>query len=158
LLICVAGKGPLGLFFHDTKMTGRSWENPGGGAASVNRQEQTLRMAGADFSVVRATGSDNAGSLPVKCNVPPQTLDAIAAGNPNSGYDRSPGRMGSGTTEDATRIGCIQETLPHTVAVRTGRAFVANLVRSRRLELPRGYPHKHLKLARLPFRHDRNVV
>jgi hypothetical protein len=32
------------------------------------------------------------------------------------------------------------------------------LVRSRRLELPRGYPHKHLKLARLPFRHDRTVV
>jgi hypothetical protein len=31
-------------------------------------------------------------------------------------------------------------------------------VRSRRLELPRGYPHKHLKLARLPFRHDRTVV
>jgi hypothetical protein len=30
-------------------------------------------------------------------------------------------------------------------------------VRSRRLELPRGYPHKHLKLARLPFRHDRIV-
>jgi hypothetical protein len=29
------------------------------------------------------------------------------------------------------------------------------LVRSRRLELPRGFPHKHLKLARLPFRHDR---
>jgi hypothetical protein len=28
-------------------------------------------------------------------------------------------------------------------------------VRSRRLELPRGFPHKHLKLARLPFRHDR---
>ena len=27
-----------------------------------------------------------------------------------------------------------------------------------KLELPRGYPHKHLKLARLPFRHDRNVV
>ena len=27
--------------------------------------------------------------------------------------------------------------------------------RSRRLELPRGCPHKHLKLARLPFRHDR---
>ena len=33
----------------------------------------------------------------------------------------------------------------------------ASLVRSRRLELPRGYPHKHLKLARLPFRHDRIV-
>jgi hypothetical protein len=33
-----------------------------------------------------------------------------------------------------------------------------NLVRSRRLELPRGYPHKHLKLARLPFRHDRTEV
>jgi hypothetical protein len=32
------------------------------------------------------------------------------------------------------------------------------MVRSRRLELPRGYPHKHLKLARLPFRHDRTVV
>ncbi len=30
-----------------------------------------------------------------------------------------------------------------------------SLVRSRRLELPRGFPHKHLKLARLPFRHDR---
>ena len=29
-------------------------------------------------------------------------------------------------------------------------------MRSRRLELPRGYPHKHLKLARLPFRHDRS--
>jgi hypothetical protein len=29
------------------------------------------------------------------------------------------------------------------------------LVRSRRLELPQGFPHKHLKLARLPFRHDR---
>src|SRR5690348_17040543 len=28
-------------------------------------------------------------------------------------------------------------------------------MRSRRLELPRGFPHKHLKLARLPFRHDR---
>jgi hypothetical protein len=36
--------------------------------------------------------------------------------------------------------------------------LVADLVRSRRLELPRGYPHKHLKLARLPFRHDRIVV
>ena len=32
------------------------------------------------------------------------------------------------------------------------------LVRSRRLELPRGYPHKHLKLARLPFRHDRTMA
>jgi hypothetical protein len=31
------------------------------------------------------------------------------------------------------------------------------MVRSRRLELPRGCPHKHLKLARLPFRHDRIV-
>jgi hypothetical protein len=30
-------------------------------------------------------------------------------------------------------------------------------MRSRRLELPRGFPHKHLKLARLPFRHDRTV-
>jgi hypothetical protein len=30
-------------------------------------------------------------------------------------------------------------------------------MRSRRLELPRGFPHKHLKLARLPFRHDRIV-
>jgi hypothetical protein len=31
------------------------------------------------------------------------------------------------------------------------------MVRSRRLELPQGFPHKHLKLARLPFRHDRIV-
>ena len=30
-------------------------------------------------------------------------------------------------------------------------------MRSRKLELPRGFPHKHLKLARLPFRHDRTV-
>ena len=30
-------------------------------------------------------------------------------------------------------------------------------MRSRRLELPQGFPHKHLKLARLPFRHDRIV-
>ena len=34
---------------------------------------------------------------------------------------------------------------------------LASLVRSRRLELPQGFPHKHLKLARLPFRHDRIV-
>ena len=31
-------------------------------------------------------------------------------------------------------------------------------MRSRRLELPQGFPHKHLKLARLPFRHDRIVM
>jgi hypothetical protein len=31
-----------------------------------------------------------------------------------------------------------------------------NLVRSRRLELPWGFPHQHLKLARIPFRHDRD--
>lgn len=30
-----------------------------------------------------------------------------------------------------------------------------SLVRPRRLELPQGFPHKHLKLARLPFRHGR---
>ena len=64
-------------------------------------------MAGADFSVVRATGSDKAGWLPGRCNVPPQTLDAIAAGNRDSGYDPSPGRMGSDALEDDTRIGCI---------------------------------------------------
>jgi hypothetical protein len=31
-------------------------------------------------------------------------------------------------------------------------------VRSRGLEPPRDFSHKHLKLARLPFRHDRIVV
>ena len=30
-----------------------------------------------------------------------------------------------------------------------------NMVRPRRFELPRGFPHQHLKLARLPFRHGR---
>ncbi len=35
------------------------------------------------------------------------------------------------------------------------RGECAGGMRSRRLELPRGFPHKHLKLARLPFRHDR---
>jgi hypothetical protein len=34
-------------------------------------------------------------------------------------------------------------------------SLFGTVVRSRRLELPRGFPHKHLKLARLPFRHDR---
>jgi hypothetical protein len=29
------------------------------------------------------------------------------------------------------------------------------MVRSRRFELPRGFPHQHLKLACLPFHHDR---
>ena len=43
-------------------------------------------------------------------------------------------------------------------AMRTVGYVACDLVRSRRLELPRGFPHKHLKLARLPFRHDRNVV
>ena len=38
-----------------------------------------------------------------------------------------------------------------------GKPLEAGLVRSRRLELPRVLPHKHLKLARLPFRHDRSL-
>jgi hypothetical protein len=33
--------------------------------------------------------------------------------------------------------------------------LVLKLVRSRRLELPQGYPHSDLNAARLPFRHDR---
>lgn len=33
--------------------------------------------------------------------------------------------------------------------------WMTKMVRSRRLELPRGFPHSDLNAARLPFRHDR---
>ena len=121
----------------------------------------TLRMAGADFRVVRAAGSDSAGWLPGRCKVPPQTLDAIAAGNLGSGYERSarPQELGHHRRCHTHRLYARKIAAYHGGAKPgPGRTFVADLVRSRRLELPRGYPHKHLKLARLPFRHDRNVV
>ena len=51
----------------------------------------------------------------------------------------------------------IERRLSQDARVRRRRrtALLPRLVRSRRLELPRGCPHQHLKLARLPFRHDR---
>jgi hypothetical protein len=50
-------------------------------------------------------------------------------------------------------LGAIADSVAASVAKAPEK--LNQMVRSRRLELPRGYPHKHLKLARLPFRHDR---
>jgi hypothetical protein len=56
-------------------------------------------------------------------------------------------------------VTCVRGFIPQPTDERERSHWsMTSVVRSRGLEPPRDFSHKHLKLARLPFRHDRIVV